>query len=51
MIILSGGSLRADLPAAQAITNRALLDSNGLEVPLGLAGLDAGALERLLEKG
>jgi cobalt transport protein ATP-binding subunit len=51
VILISGGSIQADSPAPQAITDRTLLEANGLEVPLGLAGLDAGELERLLGNG
>ena len=48
VLILNGGSLRSDLPAVEALTGRALLESNGLEVPLGFGGLDGSGLERLL---
>ncbi len=51
VVLLSGGSLRADGPMVQVMTDKALLEANGLEIPLGLAGLDAKALEKLLLDG
>ncbi len=50
VILLAGGTVRADLPAARAVTDAALLEANGLEVPLGLAGLSPAALEGLLAR-
>jgi cobalt/nickel transport system ATP-binding protein len=49
VMLLAGGSLKADGPASLLLTDAALLESNGLEVPLGIRGLDAGGLERLLD--
>jgi cobalt/nickel transport system ATP-binding protein len=48
VILLAGGSVRADSPATGVLCDTALLEANGLEVPLGLHGLDAPGLERLL---
>jgi ABC-type cobalamin/Fe3+-siderophores transport system ATPase subunit len=48
VILLAGGSVRADSPATRALCDTELLEANGLEVPLGLHGLDATGLERLL---
>jgi len=47
-ILLEGGAVRADLPAAEALTDARLLETHGLEIPLGLKGLDAQGLRRLL---
>ncbi len=47
-ILIAGGKVCGDLPAARAITDAGLLEANGLEIPLGLRGLDAAGLERLL---
>ena len=48
VILLAGGGLRADSPATRILCDAGLLEANGLEVPLGLHGLDAPGLERLL---
>ncbi len=47
-IVIAGGKIRGDLPAARAVTDAAFLEANGLEIPLGLRGLDAAGLEELL---
>jgi len=49
VILLEGGTVRADARTAAVLTDSTLLEANGLEVPLGLRGLDAPALERLLK--
>jgi cobalt/nickel transport system ATP-binding protein len=48
VIVLAGGAIRADRPAGEIVTDAALLIANGLEAPLGLAGLDPRSFERLI---
>ena len=51
ILLLSGGALRADSPGPRLLTDAKLLESHGLEAPLGLRGMDPGSLERLLRAG
>ena len=48
VLLLDGGAIRADGETAGVLTNATTLEAHGLEVPLGLRGLDAAGLERLL---
>jgi ABC-type hemin transport system ATPase subunit len=50
VILLAGGTVRADLPAAALLTDARLLEENGLEAPLGLRGLEPAGLERILRE-
>lgn len=43
MLLLAGGRLAADGAAGEILRDRALLEENGLELPLCLAGVRTGS--------
>ncbi len=51
VLLLEAGRLCADGQAVDVLSDRALLEQHGLELPLGLRGLSADGLRRLIETG
>jgi cobalt/nickel transport system ATP-binding protein len=50
VLILNDGAIRADGGVHDVLCDTALLESHGLEIPLGLRGLSAAALRELIER-